>query len=320
MRKYLFIVLVALLLVGCTSLKKVEQTKELMSTYYTITVYDTDEGKANNSIEKAFEEIQRIDDVLSIYKNSSEANRLNEDGFIENASYDLLYNVERSLYYANLSDGAFDITVQPILDLYTHTFNDLKRPPTEEEINETLILINYKNIILSKDKKSIKLSKKGMKITLGGIAKGYAVERAIDILNKEGIQHALVNAGGNMRAIGNKGTEDWQIALENPRNKQEYITIIPLNNNAVSTSGDYERYFNENKTFHHIVNPKTGYSAIELISVTIITDNAMDADALSTSVFVLGKEKGLKLIEDLGVKGLIITREKGIIKSSGFHY
>jgi len=108
--------------------------------------------------------------------------------------------------------------------------------------------------------------------------------------------------------------------LENPRNKQEYITIIPLNNNAVSTSGDYERYFNENKTFHHIVNPKTGYSAIELISVTIITDNAMDADALSTSVFVLGKEKGLKLIEDLGVKGLIITREKGIIKSSGFHY
>jgi len=122
-----------------------------------------------------------------------------------------------------------------------------------------------------------------------------------------------------MRAIGNKGEENWQIALQNPRNKNEFLTVIPLNNTAVATSGDYERYFDDSKKFHHIVNPKTGYSALELMSVTIITEKAIDADALATSVFVMGKEKGLELIESLdNVEGLIITQEKEIIKSNGF--
>ena len=317
MKKFIPVLLVILFIIGCTSLKKVEQTEELMGTYYTITVYDTDTAKSQKAIDEAFAEIERIDNVMSIYKNTSEVYLLNEKKELTNASDEVVYIIKKSMGYGDLSDGAFDLTVQPILDLYTHTFNDLKRPPTDEEVKETLRAVSYKDIKIEGN--DIKLTRPGMKITLGGIAKGYAVDRAIEILQKRGIQHVLVNAGGNMRAIGSKGAENWQIALQNPRNKEEYITLIELDNNAVSTSGDYERYFNENKTFHHIINPQTGYSATELISVTIVTGTAMHADALSTSVFVLGPEKGMELIESLeNAEGLLITRDKKIIKSKGF--
>ena len=215
-----------------------------------------------------------------------------------------------------MSDGAFDITVQPILDLYNRSFIEKNSAPSGEEINKELKKVDYKRVII-KDQK-IQIGDDQI-ITLGGIAKGYAVEKAIEILKRHNITMALVDASGNMRALGRKPDGVWNIAMEDPRNVNNYITIIPLDNNAVSTSGDYERYFDPGMKYHHIINPKTGYSATELISVTIVTDNAFDADALSTAVFVLGKEKGMKLIESLpGVEGLIITREKEILRSSGF--
>ncbi len=318
MRKIILLLIISLLMVGCQqSLKKTEVTKELMGTTVTITVYDDNKEEAERVIDLAFKEIERIDRLLSNYKNDSEVSLLNKNGFIENPSNDLLYNVKKALSYSEISQGAFDITVQSILDLYTDSFQNKKRAPTDEEIKETMELVNFENIFI--EFKKISFKKEGMKITLGGIAKGYAVDKAVDVLEKNGIKHALVNMKSSIRAIGNKGTEDWTIALENPRNKNEYITIIRINNNSLSTSGDYERYFDEDKKFHHIINPKTGYSADELISVTIITDKAIDADALSTSVFVLGKEKGLKLIEKTeSVEGLLITKDKEIIKSKGF--
>jgi thiamine biosynthesis lipoprotein len=226
-------------------------------------------------------------------------------------------NIGAGIYYGELSNGSFDITVQPILDLYKYSFENFGRPPKEEDIKDTLDLVDYRYVLIKDD--LIILRKEGMKVTLGGIAKGYAIDRAVDVLKRYEIKHALVNAGGDMRAIGSKGDEDWRIALQNPRNKDEYITIIPLDNKAVATSGDYERYYDENKSFHHIVDPRTGYSAAELISVTIVADKAMDADAIATSVYVLGKEKGMELIERLdGVEGLAITKDKEIVRSSGF--
>jgi len=313
----IYLVIFVLLVTSCAPLKKTEEARDLMNTSFTITVYDSDIPKSEKAIEMAFKEIERIESLLSHTKNTSEVYRLNRDGTIEGYSEDLYVNMQKALYYSEISEGAFDITVQPILDLFTKTFSELKRPPTEDEIKKALELVNYKNIEFSRQK--IKFKKADMKITLGGIAKGYAVEKAAEILEKNGIKHALVNAKSSIKAIGNKGNEDWIIALQNPRNPKEYVTVINLNNKSISTSGDYERYFDENKTFHHIIDPKTGYSADDLISVTIITDNAFDADALSTSVFVLGKEKGLDLIKRLGnAEGLIITRDKEIIKSSGF--
>jgi len=320
MKKIIFILIISLVIIGCQkSLPKTEISRELMGTKVTITVYNDDKDKAKEVIELAFNEIKRIDSLLSNYKNDSEVSLLNRNGFIEEPSNDMLYNVKKSLRYSELSEGAFDITVQPLLDLYKDSFENKKRAPTDNEIKETLELVNFENIVI--EFKKIRFEKKGIKITLGGIAKGYAVDKAIDVLKKNDIKHALVNAGGDLRAIGNKGKKNWSIALANPRNKREYVALIELNNKSVATSGDYERYFDEDKKFHHIVNPKTGYSADELISVTIITDKAVDADALATSVLVLSKEKGLELIEKLeNVEGLIITKEKEIIKSSGFKY
>jgi len=314
MKKMIILLLALLLITGCTSsLNKEEQTKELMGTFVTITTYGGDE----DAIEAAFKEIERLDNLLSNYKNESEVYILNENGEIDDASDELVYALGKSLKYGDLSQGAFDITVQPILDLYTYTFGELGRAPTDDEVKDTLKLVGYEQIYIKN--RHVEFTKPGVKITLGGIAKGYIIDRAIKVLEENGIKHALVNAGGDLRAIGNKGKDNWKIALENPRDKKDYITIIEINNTAACTSGDYERFFDDEKQFHHIVDPRTGYSATELISVTIIAPTALECDALATSVFVLGPEEGMELIESSdGVDGLIITKDKEIFKSSGF--
>lgn len=317
MKKIILVLIPFLLLSGCLQQPvKVEKTRELMGTFVKITVIDCDREKAEKAVNLAFKEMERVEEVMSEYQNESEVSLLNKKGEV-NASEELIYIINQSLYYSNLSGGAFDITVKPILDLYSDSFENKGRAPTEKEINHTLQLVDYHKIKLKGNK--VKFLQEGMKITLGGIAKGYAIDQAIEILKKNGIENALVNAGGDVRAMGNKNGQDWKIALENPRNKKEYVALIYLQNKSVATSGDYERYFDPEKKFHHIVNPKTGYSARELISVTITAEKAMDADALATAVFVLGPHKGLQLIQNLDkVEGLLITRERKIIKSSGF--
>jgi thiamine biosynthesis lipoprotein len=286
-----------------------------MDTFFTITVYSDGPETAETAITEAFNEIKKIESGLSVYSEDSELARLNRKKILEAPSEDLKINISRALYYSNLSEGAFDITVQPILDLYNRSFIEKNSAPSGEMINKELKKVDYKRVII-KDQ-GIKIGD-DQSITLGGIAKGYAVEKAVETLRRHNITMALVDASGNMRALGKKPEGVWNVALEDPRDMNNYITIIPLDNNAVSTSGDYERYFDDKMQYHHIINPKTGRSATELISVTIVTDNAFDADALSTAVFVLGKEKGMKLIESLpGVEGLIITREREILRSSG---
>ena len=317
MKKYIFALLIVIILSSCSNkLYEVKETKEMMGTIVSITVHHEDKEIARRSIDNAFQEMSKIDSLLSSYKNTSEVSILNRDKQSTSASEDFQDNIQKSLYYGNLSNGAFDITVQPILDLYTKSFRKNKRPPSKEEIDAELKKIDWEKITIKQNTISIG---NNQKITLGGIAKGYAVDKAVESLKTDGINNALVNAGGDMRTIGKKyNTQEWNIALANPRDKNDYITIIPVSNKAIVTSGDYERYY-ENKSFHHIVDPRTGYSAAELMSVTIITDSAFDADAISTAVFVLGKEEGLKFIENLNnTEGLIITKDKEIVKSSSF--
>jgi thiamine biosynthesis lipoprotein len=318
-KKMMVLLLWVLLVSGCAErLIEIKQTEEHMGTTVTIAVMDSDAKKAKLAINHAFLEIERIEKLMSTYIENSSVSLLNKKSILENVDIDLVYVIKKAQHYSELSDGAFDITVQPILDLYRESFSVRKRAPSEEEIKKALELVNYKNLIVDDEK--VRFRKRGMTITLGGIAKGYAIDRAIDVLELKGIKHALVNAGGDMRAIGMKSeSESWKIALQNPRDKKEYITIIKLNNRSVATSGDYERYFEPTKKFHHIVNPKTGYSATELISATIVAEKAIDADALATSVFVMGAEKGMALIERLdNVEGLLITKGREVLKSSGF--
>jgi thiamine biosynthesis lipoprotein len=295
------------------------QTRMLMDTGVTITVVDNSEVHAYKSIEDAFMKMERASNLLDSYNSSSEIYRLNEHKEIQNASDDLIYVIERGIYYSQISDGAFDITVKPVLDLWASKFGPNKPniPPTEKEINNTLSLVNSSNITINDNTIIIG---KNMGIVLGGIAKGYAVDRAIVSLQENGIDNGFVNAGGDGRYIGEKPDgQEWSIGLQDPDKKGKPITIINARNVAVATSGNYERYYNKSASVSHISDPRTGYPASHLISATIIAPTAMEADALATTVFVMKEEKGLEMIEKLeGVECLLINSEKEISRSSGF--
>ena len=295
------------------------QTRSLMDTTVTITVVSSNETSAMEIIDHAFEKINYVDELMNNYDNSSEISTLNNKGKVSNADPELVDVISRSTYYSQKSSGAFDISIQPILDLWASKYapGGTNQPPTSEEINETLKLVNYSAIMIEGNNISMNV---GMKITLGGVAKGYAVDSAIESLVNDGIVSGFVNAGGDGRYIGTKpdGTE-WRVGLQNPDKNEDAVTIMDIQDVAVATSGNYERYFSDEAKVSHIADPRTGYPSSNLISSTVIAQNAMDADALATSVFILGEDDGILMIEELEyVECLIITNDKRIIRSSGF--
>jgi thiamine biosynthesis lipoprotein len=271
-----------------------------------MSVVHSDVDLAKKVIDSAFNEIYKIDRLMSIYKENSEVYALNRDGFYEGASADTIHVIKRASYHSGLSNGAFSIAVLPILDLWKR-----KVAPTEAEISERLELLDHESIITEDGK--ILFKKNGMGITLGGIAKGYAVDKAIEALRQNGIEHALVNAGGDIRTIGEKTDGvPWKIALRDPEDKKGCTTTADICNKAVATSGNYER------SSPHLVDPRTGYATQRMMSATVIADSAMDADALATAVFVLGAEEGIDLVERASAEALITTNDGKILKSSGF--
>ncbi len=302
---------------GCINTHRIEDTRVSMNTDVIITVMHPDATEADYAIGCAFAEVYKIEHLMSCTEEGSEVTRLNNNGSLPNASSDLRYVVTKSVEYSGVTNGSFDITVLPVIDLWKERMR-AGSPPTDDEINETLELVNYKNITIGNG--SISFSQGSMGITLGGIAKGYAIDRAIEVLKEHYIEHALVNAGGDIRAMGFKTEDDpWNVALRNPKNRTEHITILNLRDMSIATSGNYERYFSEEARASHIIDPKTGYASDELLSATIIAENATDADALATAVFVLGEVGGMELVERLdGVEVLIITRDRRILRSSGF--
>ncbi len=293
-----------------------------MGTYVTITVY-SDEKTALEAISAAFTKIEEIERIASIFDEESEAFKLNQTGYLDTPSSELIELISMSLDYSELTDGNFDITCQPLLDLWDYKpdadkqFWELDEAIQTERINETLKLVGSDKIVVEEDK--IYLKEKGMKITLGGIAKGYAVDKALEIIKDIGIKYALVDAGGDISTLGSKPEgELWDIALVNPDNTGEYLVDFKIKDKAVTTSGNYERYFDLEKKVHHILNPKTGYSASGCISVTIIAESCMQADALATGVFVMGPEDGMRLVESLNdVECFIVSADRIIYRSSG---
>lgn len=303
------------LLLGCAESATIRRTEEHMGTIVTITV-GAGERRGARAIDRAFQRIAEVDATLSHYEHSAELFILNRDGFLDHPSAMLVENLRASLSYARLTDGAFDITTLPILDLYDRSFAE-KRIPTPEEIEIARELVDYRQIKLLDERIEIGA---GQRITLGGIAKGYAVDLATTALQDEGIGNAIVAAGGDMRVIGRKSdAEDWHIAIQNPRDPSDFVSRLRVPDRAVVTSGDYERFYDPAREYHHIIDPATGRSASSLISVTLISKSAFEADALSTAAFVLGPEKGIALVESLdGVEALFITQSRRVIRSSGF--
>jgi len=299
------------------SLEKVEETNEHMGTFVNIIVY-SDEAAAHRAIDSAFDRIEEIEKIASIYDENSEISSLNKNGYLDNPSEELTELINKSLYYYNITDGSFDITVQPIIDLWSGGLWEESKEVQEEKIKEALSVVGSNKIIINKDR--IEFGVKGMTITLGGIAKGYGIDEALKVIKDMGIKHALINAGGDIGTIGSKPDgEMWNVELKNPdENSQEKLPSFSFLNKAIATSGNYERYFDPDKEVHHIIDPSNGQSANKCISVTIITETCMEADALATSVFVMGSEDGLNLVESLDkVEVLIIDSERNIYKSSG---
>jgi len=317
---FLVLLIVTLGVSGCTGktpeLRKFEDTRSLMDTYVTIIVY-SDEETAGEAINAAFARMREVEKVASVFDCESEAFKLNQDGYLDEPSNEFFRLIIMSLYYDNLTGGCFDVTVQPLLDLWASGLWKDSPEVQQNKIDETMRVIGSDKINIEGNK--IYFMVEGMKITLGGIAKGYAVDEAIRVLRDMGIKHALVDAGGDMGTIYSKpGAEPWCIALENPDDTSQCLATFEFSDKSVATSGNYERYFNPEKTAHHIINPKTGYSANECISVTIIAEDCMQADALATAVFVMGPEKGIRLVESLpDVECFIIDAERTTYSSSG---
>ena len=288
-----------------------------MNTFVEIKVVSADKLKAQKAINLAFDKIKEIEYLMNKFDSNSELSKLNTSSKNKpiEISDELFYCIKSSLEFSKLTDGAFDITIEPLVKLWREV-GDRQVFPSDAEIKGALSDIGYSNIKLDTKNQSIVFSNSEIKIDLGGIAKGYAVDEAIEVLKREEISQALVNIGGNIYCLGESDrSEYWNLGLQDPAAKDKIIGTIKLKDKATSTSGSYERFFLiKEKSFSHIINPKTGLPSEDLLSVTVIANSAIEADALSTAIFVLGKEKGAELIKRLkSIEAIIISpgREEG---------
>ena len=273
-----------------------ERTEAIMGTRCYVELWADDPVKGNDAIDAVMAELRRIDDLMSHYKPESQLSQINQYAnerpvAVDKELFDL---IKLSTHYSQITEGAFDITYASVGYLYDYP-NHVH--PTEEQIREKLPAVNWRNILFDEEHHTVRFEHPGMRIDLGGIGKGYAVDRGIDILKARGIQRALVTAGGDSRIIGDRMGRPWLIAVRHPDNPNKVVTRIPLSDSAVSTSGDYERYFDEGGVrYHHIIDPHTGHSASKVRSATILAPTATQTDGMSKTAFVLGPEKALEII------------------------
>lgn len=277
-------------------------TQAIMGTEVSLTFWHQDKDLAARALADSMAEMRRIDRQLSPYKEDSELSKINRLAAQQpqRLSKELLFLVDKSLYFSRLSDGAFDITFASLGWYYDYRG---KKQPSEGQRASLLPAVNYQLLKLDKSSQSLFYQHEDVRIDLGGIAKGYAVDRVVNLLASLGVKEATVSAGGDSRVLGDKFGKQWLIGIKNPRGPQEQAAIVlPLSNTAVSTSGDYERYFIDEESgerVHHILNPRTGKSTRSVASVTVLGPQGADTDPLSTSIFVLGVNRGLDLVNKL---------------------
>lgn len=273
--------------------------------------------------ELAVLEIQRIEQLMSFYNMQSELSRINAASGNEEiqVSKETLEVINASRKYSVLSKGLFDVTIGPLTKLWG-IFTKNEVIPSQTEIEEVLQLVNYQDVVINEKTHSIKLNKRGQMIDLGGIAKGYAADRVIKLYLENGIKSAFINIGGNVLTLGSKPDgSPWHIGLQDPaKSRGQYIGVMSVANQAVVTSGDYVRFFEEDGVrYHHILNPFTGYPVIsDIISVTIIAKNSIEADGLATPVYTLGLEAGMELVNRLkDTEAIFITKDRKIVLTEG---
>jgi thiamine biosynthesis lipoprotein len=286
----------------------------LMTTKVQFTIESTEESLANQIIDEAIDEFRRVESRLSEWQPDSEISNVNNRAasspvVVSTETFRLLQAAQS---ISELSDGAFDISFSPLGNIWDFRTQKI---PQATLIKKTLASIGYRQLTLNRELTSVSFAHADMKIGLGAIAKGYAVDRAAQIFRSNNIDNFSINAGGDLYAAGRV----WEIGLRDPRNKKDLVALIPAQNAAVATSGDYERYFEiDGERYSHIIDPRSGWPAKGTISVTVLAPLAWQADALATAVFVLGPIEGMAIVEaQINVEAIIIDSAGNIHFSSG---
>ena len=318
----LLLLIIPLMYLGCSSKPPsvFKRSQMLMGTIVEITAISTDAERADLAITAGFKEIKRLEEMMSTYIGESELSKVNKAAGIDWVKIDpeLSEVVKASIQTSEMTGGGFNIAVGPAVKLWDVGGEEYL--PTEDELGKIKSIIDFKDISLDEENQKLFLKKAGMKIDLGGIAKGYASDRAEKVLKGFGINDGIIAVAGDIKVFGKRpDKKPWKVGIRHPRKEGAILAEIELNDEAISTSGDYERFFiKDGVRYHHILDPATLKPAMECQSVTIVARQGIKADALATGVFVMGPEKGMELIEKLpDIEGVIVDKEGNLHISSG---
>lgn len=291
----------------------------IMGTIFDITASGNDERLLERTSKEAFEEIKRIDNLMSRYKEGSQVSLVNINAGIApiRVGSELIEVLQEAIKISELSGGVFDVTIGPLTDLWGFDSEKNIIPP-KDKIEKLRDLVNYKKLKIDEAASTVYLEDKGMMIDVGGIAKGYSLTRAMKVFENAGIRNFIINAGGNLILRGVKNGNPWKIGIQNPRDESKLLGKVAITDISVATSGDYQRYFmKDGIRYHHILDPKTGFPAKGLISATIIGNGKTSMDGYSSAVFILGAEKGGSLMKKIGAEGIMVTEDGRTIVTDG---
>ena len=330
---------IVLFLSACTKQDKMyKESRTLMDTYCTITVVSPSKERAAEAIDKGFAEIKKLELLLNYFSDGSEITAINKAAGSRpvKVSGETLEMMRKTLEISKATSGTFDPTIAPVIALWNFSSKDTalypqgtsRAPaiPSRNIIEDTLKLVDYKKIRIN-SKAEVFLTGSGMEIDLGGIAKGYAADKAMEAIKTEGIKAALVAVAGDIRGFGSSTSGNaWKVGIQDPRPEtgsekpwEDIFASLYLEDMAISTSGDYQRFFiKDGKRYHHILDPATGYPAeTDLISASVIAPEGYIADGLSTAVFALGAEKGMRLLKTMGIEGVLVDRNRNVFVTEG---
>ncbi|QPC84483.1 FAD:protein FMN transferase [Phototrophicus methaneseepsis] len=295
----------------------VEEAQMLLGSIAHLTIISTEPDRARQAIQAAFRRMADLEAVFSRFQPASQLSQLNATGSLTNADPALQEVLARAIEYGDLTSGAFDVTVEPLLRLYREAAQK-GGAVAEPVVLSAKQLVNYRQISITNS--TLRLNKSGMSITLDGIAKGYIIDAGTSVLSEYGFEHIMVELGGDLQTRGDADGRPWQVRIEKPSVPSAAMSLVAqLNNTAMATSGDYQYTFTPDRRLHHIIDPSSGVSPDELASASVIAGTACDADALSTSVLVMGASAGLELIDRLpGVEALVMTKEGTVYHSAHF--
>jgi FAD:protein FMN transferase len=301
----------------------VQRDEAIMGTTIHVELWADEPRLGEAAAASVMEEMHRIDRAMSPHKAQSELSRINRDAALRAVplTEEMFGLIERALFFSKLSGGAFDISYAAVGQLYDYR---LRLRPSAAALAQARACVGYGGLILDKTTRSLRFERQGMRIDLGGFAKGHAVDRAALLLQRRGIVHAIVSAGGDSRVIGDRRGRPWSVAIRDPRRAGHNVAVLPLEDVSVSTSGDYERFFDDEnqaglngaERVHHLIDPTTGHSPQHVHSVTVLAPDGLTSEALSKAVFVLGPQRGLALIETLADVDAVVVDAQGVLHAS----